>query len=386
MGRVDASLGRLPRIRQSLVAAALLGGLSGIGGCAEMGLERGFSGRDAEWARTHAPGDFAVVSASHSRAVVSALGQQVAVEPANGFCLAEEAIETSDRSAFLLLGDCAIEDPAGNAPPVEGLLDLPSGVPGIITISISGDPGFSRVGGDAGNLADLQSFVETSEGRALLGRGGDGDQVAVADSRRIGNTLYVLVEDSDGGVPVLAPRFWRAFLELNDRLAVVTISGFRDRPLPEEEMLRHLGDQVRQLQVANSEPLNEVPIQFAEAPRQVRPSPPSPWRAFAAARSEEELIGDNAAHGSALATDLRPTSIIVATESGEQDFWPVPERRGMGRPGARGTPALGGPDAGWGTALLPPPRRLLQPPQGAAVGLTATTSAPAGAPQAPRRP
>jgi hypothetical protein len=276
---------------------------------------------------------------------------------------------------------------------VDGALDLPGGVPGIITVSISGDPGFSRPDGQAGDLADLQSYVETPEGRALLGRGGDGDQVGVADTRRIGNTLYVLVEDTNGGVPVLAPRFWRAFLELNDRLAVVTISGFRDRPLPEEEMLRHLGDQVRQLQVANSEPVNEVPIQLAEAPSRARASA---WRSLAWPRTEEELIGDQAAGGSALVTDLRPTSIIVSTESGAQDFWPVPERRGLSRPGARPIAAQGGPDTvpetgpaagdlpGQAT-LLAPPRRPLDGWDDAVDG-GATPFAPASAPQALRRP
>ena len=370
--------------RRALVTVALLGALGGLGGCAEMGLERGFSGRDAEWTRTHGPGDFAVVSASHSRAVVSALGQQVAVEPANGFCLAEEAIETSDRSAFLLLGDCAIEDPAQSVPPAEGALDLPTGVPGIITVSISGDPGFSRLGSDAGDLADLQSFVGTPEGRALLGRGGDGDDVTVADTRRIGNTLYVLVEDTDGGVPVLAPRFWRAFLELNERLAVVTISGFRDRPLPEEEMLRHLGDQVRQLQVANSEPVNEVPVQLAEAPSRARASA---WQSLSWGRTEEELIEDEAG-GTPLVTDLRPTSIIVASESGEQDFWPVPERRGTGRPASGPPPAQGGPDAGevpGEPSPLPPSPRPSARWEGSVQGSTTATAAPASAPPAPRR-
>jgi hypothetical protein len=330
--------------------------LSGLAGCAEPGLQRGFSGRDAELARTGAPDDFSIVSAGHRRAVVSALGHQVAVVPAEGFCLAREAIETSDRSAFLLFGDCAIETPAASGPSgAAERLELPPGVPGIITVSISGDPGFSRPGGAAG-LADLQAYVESPEGRALLGRGGDGDQISVADSRRIGDALYVLVEDADGGVPVLAPRFWRAFVELNERLTVVTISGFRDRPLPEEEMLRHLGDQVRQLQVANSEPVNEVPVRVpvAEMARQPRGTgAPS-----LAARTEEEAVGDEGAGRRAVVGDLTPTSIIAADEGGGQVFRPVPERRGAPRARQGAAPAQGGPAAGENEEdlALPPPR------------------------------
>lgn len=345
-------------LRSARALALLLGGLVvGLGGCAELELERGVSGRDAEWERSAGgTGGFSVVSARPGRAVISALGHQVAVEPADGFCLTREAIETSSRSAFLLLGDCALEgreevDLDADAEH----LDLAPGVPGIITVTISGDPGFSRPGSQAGDLADLQAFLDTAEGRALLGRGGDGDTVSVVESRRIGNTLYVLVEDSDGGVPVLAPRFWRAFVELNERLAVVTISGFRARPLPEEEMLRHLGDQVRQLQVANSEPVNEVPVQVAGAGEARTPA----WPTLSWPRTEAQAIEEEAEGQTAAVTDLKPTSIIVATDSGDQGFWPTPERR---RPTAAGsaTPATGGadPDEGAGTqAADPEPRR-----------------------------
>lgn len=250
------------------VRTALLGGAAVmlLAGC-EPG-QFGFSGRDAEWARR---GAFSVVSASAQRAVLSAEGNRVAVEPSPGFCLAEDEIETSDRSAFVLIGDCMME----SAPMGDGALDLPPGMPGIMTVSLSGDPGFSGSGASDRDLSQLEAYLETQEGRALLGRGGDGSQVSVIDTRRQGDTLYVLVEDRDGeAVPVLAPRFWRAFVELNERLAVITVSGFRDVPMNEEVMLRHLGDQVRQLQLANAVPVEEAPVQYAEAqPRPARRPP-----------------------------------------------------------------------------------------------------------------
>ena len=74
---------------------------------------------------------------------------------------------------------------------MSSFIDLPTGVPGIITISISGDP---RLGRDAGQLADLQAFVETPEGRALLGRGGNGDQVAVAPEDAAGTAGLDVIE------------------------------------------------------------------------------------------------------------------------------------------------------------------------------------------------
>lgn len=222
----------------------------------------GHSGRSAEWAR--ARGAYSVVSASPSRAILSAQGQSVAVEPSPGFCLAEDSIETSDRSAFVLIGDCMMGDDAGMA---GGGFDAP-GMPGVITVSIAGDPGFATNGASPQDLSQLETYLAGPEGRTLLGRGGDGSQVSVVETRRQGDILYVLVEDrADEAVPLFGPRFWRAFVELNDRLAVVTVNGFRDVPMGDDQMLSHLGQQVRQLQMANAQPVEEAPIQFASSPR-----------------------------------------------------------------------------------------------------------------------
>src|SRR5690625_6503539 len=83
-------------LRADLLGVSLLALLAGC----EAG-QMGFGG-------TPPVGDFAVLSASPERAVLSAQGQRVAVEPISGFCVAEDSIETSDRSAFVLIGDCAL--------------------------------------------------------------------------------------------------------------------------------------------------------------------------------------------------------------------------------------------------------------------------------------
>ena len=243
----------------SRLVVALLG-VAALSACDDPG----FSGVGAEWDRRHA-GPYYVVSASPDRAVVSAKGRQVAITPAKGFCLARESVEATERSAFALIGDCALDSSTAAAPRgARGELQLPRGLPGIITVSVSGDPGFQG-GADDKSLNDLSTFLDTSEGRRLLGRSGNGSSAKVVESRRIGDGVYVMVDDSnDGVVPVLDPKFWRAFVELNDRLAVITVSGFRDRPLGREEMLEHLVAQVQTLRVANRYPINETGILVAE--------------------------------------------------------------------------------------------------------------------------
>jgi hypothetical protein len=294
------------RCFRSCVAGAFI--LTTVGACDE----RGLSGLNAEWDRRKAEGPFAVVSASHDRAVVSAMGRQVAIEPAEGFCLAKESIETSQKSAFALIGDCALDAPRdGASRSARGELQLPRGVPGIITVSVSGDPEFSRSGSQDEALNGLSEFLETSSGRGMLGRGGDTGAVRLVESRRIGNGVYALVEDSSVDlVPILDKRFWRAFVELNDRLAVVTVSGFKDNPLGKEEMLKYLVNQVQTLRVANRLPINEQQqIMVAEASRP----------------SGGTSLGNTAAQS---IRELEPETVVIVTASqNEPALWPQPTKR-----------------------------------------------------------
>ena len=218
------------KMRAAGLACLGLIGLTALGGCDQ----RGFSGLEAEWDRKRS-GPYHVVSVSHERAVVSALGRQVAIEPSEGFCLAQESLDTTRSSAFALIGDCAFEAPnTGARRSARGELQLPPSVPGIITVSVSGDPEIPNSNPDKA-LNGLSEFLESAKGRSMLGRSGDGSSVTLVESRRIGNGVYVLVDDrNSGALPVLERKFWRAFVELNDRLAVVTVSGFKDRPLGKE--------------------------------------------------------------------------------------------------------------------------------------------------------
>ncbi len=214
-------------------------------------LERGFSTRDQELERLKG---FALVSAEPSRAVVAARGRQVVVEPADRFCVAEESVETSLKSAFMLIGDCVGDAALEQATTTElGELQLPRALPGIITVSISGDAMFNNAETEAQTLDDLMAFLQTPKGLSMLGRDGklSGD-VQIVDSRTLGRGLYVFIEESTvENLSLLSERFWRAFVELNGRLTIVTVSGFRDRPISDQAMLAYLTNQVVHLRQAN---------------------------------------------------------------------------------------------------------------------------------------
>ncbi len=232
---------------------AIFAGPAGLlSGC--LGLEAGFSGRDAELARR---GEFYVERASHEEAVVLARGRRVTLAPIEGLCLASDVIETSPEGAFAVVGDCLTEAPPGpRTLTADGraLANLPPAFSGLVTLSVSGEPMFASAAARQPRALDgLVAFLATPSGHALLGRGGDPETVEVIEAKAVGDALYVHVHDTDETtLALLAPDFWRAFVEINGRLVLVTVSGFRDRPLPPETMLTLLAGQLTALRAANA--------------------------------------------------------------------------------------------------------------------------------------
>lgn len=216
-----------------------------LGGC-EL-AEPGLSGRDQELARRAGEQAFAVVEAGEERAVFAANGSRIVIEPPEGYCLDEDSVAVSERSAFVLVADCMEAQEAALA---NGAETLPRAFPGILTVTVSGD---EALGAGPAALASFESLLGAEAGAGLLGRGNGGGPGQVVAMNRVDGALYVLVDEatSGGGGSLLAPRFWRAFTEIGGRLVLVTVSGFSDRPLAEEEMLAFLAAQMAGLRRAN---------------------------------------------------------------------------------------------------------------------------------------
>ncbi|MEO1456566.1 MAG: hypothetical protein AAFV49_03225 [Pseudomonadota bacterium] len=278
-------------------AAALRGALiCGLGGVAMSGsgcmLEVGESGLEAELARSHARDGFHLVSASPHRAVIAARGREVVIRPGNGSCIARNAIDLSERSAFLLMTDCALElDETPDATVEAGTdgaprrLHLKRSFPGLITVSVSGE-GRSR-------LDRLSRFLETPEGRAQLGRGAAVEEVEILELRERDGVLLVLARDLDeAALPLLSRAFWRGFAEVNGRLVVVTVSGFRANAIGTEAMLAELVAQVDALSAGRS-----LPEEGDEAPAETATDAPDvaaevPEIAVDTVTEEEAAIGE----------------------------------------------------------------------------------------------
>ncbi|MEM6488826.1 MAG: hypothetical protein AAF677_11270 [Pseudomonadota bacterium] len=211
----------------------------------------------AEFDRQRAIDRFQIVETLPERAVIVADGRTVAVTPPEGACITEDAIDVSERSAFVLYTDCALVTGPDGAP-LAAINAQDAPFAGLVTLSVSGE---GRVA-----LWRLSAFVETDEGQQLLARSRQGGSIAVVEQRRIGEMLFVLVENRDEqAMALLSRRFWRCFLELNGRMAVITVSGFRARPLADDALFAEVWRHAVALAEGNAQPVPPAPSDAAPA-------------------------------------------------------------------------------------------------------------------------
>ncbi len=179
---------------------------------------------------------------SPTRAKVTVAGASVTVAAPAGFCIDKDSTRVSRDGAFVLMSDCAIlGQPGGTGGPAKGAL----------TVAVSSGP-LTGEGDAAGSLADVADFAKTPEGRALLGRSGRADRVRIVTTLERNGVLYLLVEDR-GSQPVagIDRQFWRAFLEVNDRMTVLSELGFVGRDGGPQEGFAALSALARTMQAAN---------------------------------------------------------------------------------------------------------------------------------------
>lgn len=179
-----------------------------------------------------------------SRVSLRVSGEAVNIVAPAGFCVDSESTSVDANGAFVLLGDCQLFNPAG---PTRGNV-----VGAALTASISSGGLGGENDAPVQTIADLKQFVGTREGRALLGRSGDSQNVSILSTTERDGVFYVHVEDR-GTQPVagVEPQFWRAFLELGDRFVVLSVLEFQGAGVSSQESLNLIASLATSLKRSN---------------------------------------------------------------------------------------------------------------------------------------
>jgi hypothetical protein len=176
--------------------------------------------------------DPAAMGAGPTRQRVTVAGRAVTIAAPPGLCIDEGSTRVDSAGAFVLMRDCS-----------------EAGTPkAALTASVSSG-GLTGEGDAASDtLRDLQAFLATPDGLALVGRSGRSSGVRVLAQQLTSDVLFVLVEDR-GPQPIagLDRRFWRAFLEVNGRMTVLSELAFAGGVGPEQglEQLAALASAIR---------------------------------------------------------------------------------------------------------------------------------------------
>lgn len=184
-----------------------------------------------------APESAGAVSAARR---IGVSNRDVIISGPEGYCIDRSAARDGAGGAFVLLGSCAsLAQSAAETKPA---------VPAVLTATVS-PPGAQPV---AGQLAELNRFFLSPEGRAALSRTGRAATVTVMQAWAKGGVFFLVAGDaSPSGSQHLQSTFWRAVLDVKGRIVTLNVAGLRAQPLSPAAGRATLEAFVRQVQREN---------------------------------------------------------------------------------------------------------------------------------------
>ena len=133
-----------------------------------------------------------------------------------GYCIDSDASRDGSSGAFVVLGGCRALSQQGRS----------TGA-GVLLASFA-EPGGPQI---AGNTEALESYFNTTAGRAALSRSGRADSVTLIETRAEDDMLFLHLTDSaNAGVPGTDANYWRGMFDLKGRIATISVLGFADAP------------------------------------------------------------------------------------------------------------------------------------------------------------
>lgn len=179
-------------------------------------------------------------SAEAPSRVVVADGTVIVAGP-DGYCVDLEASRDASAGAFVVLGSCAAI--AGNP-----ALPQPQR-PAVLTATVSGPGGGAPV---SDSLPALDSYFRSDAGRAALARSGRAENVTILQGfSRDGAYILRLRDVSGFSGPALEPDYWRAVVDVGDRIVTLSVLAPRGKAHTAEEGLAILTAYLRRIRAEN---------------------------------------------------------------------------------------------------------------------------------------
>lgn len=182
----------------------------------------------------------------------------------DGFCVDPEATQDRGVTAFVLLGNCAA---------IANSARLPQpAVPALLTASISEPSEGSSL---RESIPSLGSFFSSENGRRLLSRDEDPETVEVLDSFHQADVFFLHARDtSTGSIEGVREDYWRAYLDLGNRIATLSVLGLADQEITTEQSLETLRSFAMSVTSANGAG-SDFPVQTAQPtePVEIRATP-----------------------------------------------------------------------------------------------------------------
>lgn len=171
-------------------------------------------------------------------------GDGIVIAGPEGFCVDPGSTRDQGDTAFVLLGNCAAISNSRRA-------GQPA-VPAVLTAALSAA---GETGQIADNLYELDAFFRSDEGRRLLSRSQDAATVTVLDGSIEGDVFFLHAADTSAGpVDGLQDSYWRAYLDLGDRIVTLSVLAMEDRALSDGDSVATLRDFIRSVRAANAGP------------------------------------------------------------------------------------------------------------------------------------
>lgn len=143
----------------------------------------------------------------------------ITVQGPRGFCVDKRATRDTDDGGFVLLADCAAVSRRADAPRPR--------YPALLTATVA--PAEFQA---EAQIAALERFFQSPEGRAALARDGNPGSIDLVDSARKGEMLILHAHDrSAEALPGLERDQWRAIFALEDHIVSASVSALEARPL-----------------------------------------------------------------------------------------------------------------------------------------------------------